>query len=488
MSILLRYPTAIEEGITRIESLLTQDYQRTIKGSKHKMSRRSLALLLIQGDPIFWQQVKQQETHLQEIKAVIDYLQSQFSDPLVLVIAKSRHQLARKIADVSVVNIKKKSQENEEFFHQVTVNPITGFPLAIIVLYVGLYQFVGQFGAITLVNHLEGFFTNKINPWFNGVTAQIMIGTIWQDLFANDYGIITLGIRYAIAIVFPIVLTFFLMFSLLEDSGYLPRLSILADRLFKALGLSGRSLIPITLGFGCGTTATLVTRTLESKRERVITTLLLALVIPCSAQLGIILGLLSQNPLALLIWVCLMTIIFLLVGLLTAKIMPGNSSCFYLEIPPLRLPSFKSVMLKTYWRLKWYLKEIIPLFILASVLIWFGKLTGLFDLLLGVLEPIMVNLGLPKETATIFLYGLFRRDYGAAGLFDLYQKGILVGRQLVVAAVTLTLFIPCFSQFEFIFKERGLKATVVMTSFILAFGFFMGYLLNKSLIILGVTI
>ncbi|HAC64984.1 MAG TPA: ferrous iron transporter B [Cyanothece sp. UBA12306] len=488
MSILLRYPTAIEEGITRIESLLTQDYERTVKGSKHKISRRSLALLLIQGDPIFWQQVQKKETHLSEIKTVINYLQSQFSDPLVLVIAKSRHQLARKIAEVSMVNIRKKSQENEEFFHQVTVNPITGFPLAFIILYVGFYEFVGRFGAGTLVNYLEGFFTEKINPWVNEVTEYIIPSSIWQDLIAHDYGIITLGLRYAISIVFPIVLTFFLMFSLLEDSGYLPRLSILADRLFKALGLSGRSLIPLTLGLGCGSMATLVTRTLESKRERIITTLLLALVIPCSAQLGIIIGLLSQNSVALIIWGCMTAIILLFVGSLTAKILPGNPACFYMEIPPLRLPSFQSVILKTYSRIRWYLKEIIPLFILASGLIWFGKLTGIFDLLMGILEPIMINLGLSQETATIFLYGLFRRDYGAAGLFDLYQRNLLVGRQLVVATVTLTLFIPCFSQIKFMLKEQGLKTTVAMTIFIFVFAFLIGYLLNKSLIILGVIL
>lgn len=488
MSILLRYPTAIEEGITRIESLLTEDYQQSFKDCKHKISRRSLALLLIQGDPVFWGKVAKKEPHLQEIKTVVDYLQSQFSDPLVLVIAKSRHQIARKIADASLVNIKKKSQENEEFFHQVTVNPVTGFPLAILVLYIGLYQFVGRFGAGTLVNYLEGLFTNNINPWINEITAQMIPGTIWQDLIANDYGIMTLAMRYAIAIVLPIIVTFFLMFSLLEDSGYLPRLALLADRLLKGLGLSGRALIPLTLGLGCGSIATLVTRTLESKRERLIATLLLSLVIPCSAQLGIILGLLSQNPLALFIWLLLMITIFLVVGSLTAKIMLGDASCFYMEIPPLRLPEFQSVMLKTYWRMKWYLKGIIPLFIMASIVIWLGKLTGLFEGLIGALEPIMIALDLPKEASLIFLYGICRRDYGAAGLFDLYNSGILTGRHLVVAAVTLTLFIPCITQLQFMFKEQGIKTTVVMGSFVIIFAFVIGYLLNKSLIILGVTL
>ncbi len=487
MSPLLRYPTAIEEGLTRIESLLTPESHGVSSTGKYPISRRSLALLLIQGDPIFWEKAKTIEPHFSEIQTVIDYVQSQFSDPLVLVIAKTRHQLAKKITESSVVNIKKKSQESEEFFHQLTVNPITGFPLAIIILYIGIYKFVGGIGVGVLVTHFEGFFAQTINPWVNQIIATLLPWTIWQNLLANDYGIITLGLRYIIAIIFPIVTTFFLMFSLLEDSGYLPRLSLLADRLLKALGLSGRSIIPLVLGLGCGTMATFVTRTLESKRERIIATLLLALTIPCSAQLGVIVGLLSQSPTALIIWAAIIGIIFIGIGSLTAKILPGDRASFYMEIPPLRMPSFQSIIHKTYGRVKWYLREIIPLFILASVLIWLGKLTGIFDLLLRGLEPIVVWLGLPPETSVIFLYGFFRRDYGAAALFDFHYSGILMSRQLVVAAVTLTLFVPCLTQFQLIFKQQGIKTTLAIISFVMVLAFVIGYLLNQLLMILEVT-
>ena len=274
------------------------------------------------------------------------------------------------------------------------------------------------------------------------------------------------------------------MFSILEDSGYLPRLSLLMDRLFKTIGLSGRSIIPLILGLGCGTMATLVTRTLESKRERIIATLLLALTIPCSAQLGVILALLSQEPTALFIWGGVMLIIFLLMGFFAGKVIPGKAACFYMEIPPLRLPRPQAIITKTYVRLKWYFGEIIPLFILASVLIWAGKLTGLFDLLVRGLEPIMLWLGLPKEAAPTFLYGFFRRDYGAVGMFDLHSSGILAGQQLVVAAVTLTLFIPCVAQLQFMFKERGIKNTIAISAFVILFAFSLGYLLNQLLTIM----
>ena len=199
-----------------------------------------------------------------------------------------------------------------------------------------------------------------------------------RELFVGEYGIITLGLRYAVGIILPIVATFFLFFSLLEDSGYFPRLALLVDRLFKKIGLTGRAVIPMVLGFGCDTMATMVTRTLETVRERIIATLLLALAIPCSAQLGVILALLSKAPGALLVWSVCLLLIFLVIGFLAARVVPGETPMFYMELPPMRLPQLSNVLTKTYTRMQWYFMEILPLFILASVLLWLGKITGFF--------------------------------------------------------------------------------------------------------------
>ncbi|MGB5594580.1 MAG: nucleoside recognition domain-containing protein [Crocosphaera sp.] len=486
MSTLLRYPTAIEEGITKIECLLTSDNHVIKAAIQPLVSRRSLAILLLQHDPLLWDKVRRHEPRFDAIEMVVSSVQSQFSDPLVLVIAKTRHQAAKKIEDLAVVNIKKKSTESEEFFHQVTVNPITGFPLLLLIVYVGIYQFVGGFGSGFVGKNLEAVFTHQINPVINFLTLHLLPWPILQDLIANEQGILTQGLRYIVAIIFPITITFFFVFSLLEDSGYLPRISLLIDHLFKMVGLSGRSIIPLISGLSCSSMGSLVTRTIESKRERFIVSLLLILVIPCSAQLGIIIALLSQSPTALIIWVICMALIFATIGALTSKALPGSLSYFYMEIPPLRLPHFRSIVTKTSNRVRWYLSEVIPWFILASVFIWLGKVTGLFPLLVHGLEPIMLKLGLPSEASTMFIYGFFRRDYGAAGMFDLYHSGVLMGRQLVVAAVTLTLFIPCLSQFKFMVKERGIQTTVALSSLVIVFAFSMGYCLNQFLLILEV--
>jgi ferrous iron transport protein B len=309
-----------------------------------------------------------------------------------------------------------------------------------------------------------------------------------QDLLIGEYGIFTLGLRYAIAIILPIVATFFFAFALIEDSGYLPRLAILIDRLFKVIGLSGRAVIPIVLGFGCDTMATLVARTLETRREKLIATFLLALAIPCSAQLGVIVGLLAGHSLAVGVWAGTIALNFLVIGYLTAKLLPGERSLFYIEIPPLRLPKLSNVLLKTVTRVHWYLKEILPFFLIASVVIWVGQITGVFRTVVGALEPVVRLIGLPAEAAVAFLFGFFRRDYGAAGLYDLHNAGALSGVSLVVAAVTLTLFVPCIAQFMITAKERGWRTAIAMALFIFPCAFFMGWLVNLVLTKLGVQL
>ncbi|MFA5204370.1 MAG: nucleoside recognition domain-containing protein, partial [Lentisphaeria bacterium] len=275
-----------------------------------------------------------------------------------------------------------------------------------------------------------------------------------------------------VALVLPIVGCFFLVFALFEDSGYLPRMALLLDRLCKKFGLSGRAVIPLALGFGCGSMATLATRTLETARERVIATFLLALAVPCSAQLGLILGLLGDRPWALLVWAGAVVLVFMTAGRLAAALTPGEAASFHIELPPLRRPRLGNVLIKTWARLEGYFREVLPLFILASVVIWLGRLTGLFQGLVRALEPVARSLGLPDSTAVALLFGFFRRDYGAAGLYDLSRSGQLTGAQLAVGAVALTLFLPCIAQLLIMFKERGWRvgAWVGLATAAIAYG------------------
>jgi ferrous iron transport protein B len=232
--------------------------------------------------------------------------------------------------------------------------------------------------------------------------------------------------------------------------------------------------------------ATMVTRTLETVRERIIATLLLALAIPCSAQLGVILALLSKAPGALAVWSVSLLLIFLLIGFLAAKVMPGEAPMFYMELPPMRLPQLSNILTKTYTRMQWYFMEILPLFVLASVLLWLGKITHFFETMIVWMTPAMAAIGLPKEAAVAFIFGFFRRDYGAAGLYDLQAKGLLNPRQLTVAAVTLTIFIPCVAQFLIMKRERGLKVALAIGIFVSLLAFGSGWGLNRFLLVTGI--
>jgi ferrous iron transport protein B len=363
------------------------------------------------------------------------------------------------------------------------MNPWTGVPLLLLVLYLGLYQFVGVFGAGTVVDFLEGtLFEETFTPWLVEQADQFVPWYWLHELLVGEYGIFTLAIRYAVALILPSVGTFFIAFSIIEDTGYFPRLAMLVDRIFKRIGLNGRAVIPMVLGFGCDTMATMVTRTLETVRERIIATVLLALAIPCSAQLGVILGLLSGTPGALAVWTASIVLIFLVVGFLAARVVPGERPMFYMEIPPLRLPQARNVLVKTLTRMQWYFLEIFPLFIIASVFLWAGKMTGALEKLVQGMEPIMRMLGLPAEAAAAFIFGFFRRDFGAAGLYDLQTGGLLTPVQLTVAAVTLTLFVPCVAQFLMMKKERGWRVSLAIFTFVTVLAFATGWLLNIFLL------
>jgi ferrous iron transport protein B len=159
-----------------------------------------------------------------------------------------------------------------------------------------------------------------------------------------------------------------------------------------------------------------------------------------------------------------------------------------MEVPPLRLPKLSNIAVKTYTRMEWYFMEVFPLFILASVLIWVGQISGIFNFLVGLFVYPVRMLGLPDQASIVYFFGFFRRDYGAAGLYDLSKNGMLNGNQLLVAAVTMTLFLPCIAQFIMNIKERGWKIGVGISTFTFFFAFVIGLILNSILNLFGIQL
>jgi ferrous iron transport protein B len=303
-----------------------------------------------------------------------------------------------------------------------------------------------------------------------------------HDFLVGEYGIVTMALSYALAIVLPIVTTFFLVFSLLEDSGYLPRLAIMVNRVFRTMGLNGKAVLPMILGLGCDTMATMTTRILETRKERVITTLLLALAVPCSAQLGVLLAMMaSVSYRAAAFWCALMIMIMIVIGWLTSRLMGGETSDFILEIPPMRRPQLRNVAIKTFARLEWYLKEVIPLFIFGTGVLFVLDKLRVLGRIAKLSEPLVTGwLGLPAQASNAFLIGFLRRDFGAVYLLDASTgpNPIMNSHQVLVAMITITLFMPCIATLFMISRELGRKTAAWITLFIFPFAFFVGGLVN----------
>ncbi|MCF6158514.1 MAG: ferrous iron transporter B [wastewater metagenome] len=398
-----------------------------------------------------------------------------------------------------------------EILGSITMHPVAAFPILIVILW-GVYKLVGAFGAGTCVDFFESkIFGSALTPsggfdiaipipffdtsytithvnfqgfnYYCGLLAQKMVSkdNILFELFLHEqFGLIQVGLTYAIAIVFPIVGFFFLAFGILEDSGYLPRLAVMVDKIFKRIGLNGKAILPMVLGLGCDTMATLTTRILNTKKERVIATLLLALAIPCSAQLGVIAGVLGRfSGMFFAIYIFIIGTQLLFVGYLSSKVLPGEPSDFIMEIPPFRMPKLSNVFIKTFYRIHWFLKEAVPLFLIGTLVLFVATKIGVLSIVERVVSPVIKNfLGLPLETTHGFILGFLRRDYGAVSIFNTLEENAgsdgIDPRQLLVALVVITLFIPCLANFFVMIKERGLKNAFLMFAFILPYSILIG--------------
>lgn len=477
----MSYDQIIETAIRRLEEFLPDA----------AISKRSIALMLLAGDASLreWLLEKIDRKSLNEVEKIINEVRSKYPEPMGYVITQQRFKAVNEILKQVLAAEEARIGTVSEKLGNLAMHPLWGTPVLLLVLYL-MYKFIGQFGAGTLVNLLEGVVFGKyLNPLAVNLAGFIPI-TLLRELLVGEYGLITMALTYAIAIVLPIVGTFFIFFGFLEDTGYLPRLAIISNRVFKAIGLNGKAVLPMVLGLGCDTMATMTARILETKKDRVIVTLLLALGVPCSAQLGVVLGMLSTlSAKAAYIWAGVVILVMLLVGYLASKVIPGEPSDFVLEIPPLRIPKLSNIIIKTLARVEWYLKEAVPLFILGTLVLFAFDKIELLRIIEVAASPVVVSLlGLPAKATEAFIAGFLRRDYGAAGLFVLAEKGMLDSTQIVVSLVTITLFVPCIAQFFMMVKERGLKTALAIVAFIFPFAFLVGGALNFLLRYFGVSL
>ncbi len=475
------YPASIERAVDKIVTFLPDNLP---------INTRPVALMLLAGDETLrsWLIEHLDEEKRGEIESIQRRLSREYPNGTRFVINQARMRAVDRLM-ISVYRMSGPSAP-PAWLHKTgnwATHPVWGVPVLVGVICFA-YLLVAVFGAGILVDWIEGrLFQGFLNPRITDVIDVLVPIPILRDLLVGEYGLFTMALTYAFAIILPIVGTFFIFFGLLEDSGYMPRLAVMANRIFKRMGINGKAVLPMTLGLGCVTMATMTTRIMETRKERTVVTLLLALGIPCSAQLGVILGMLGGLGLVgVLIWVGTIGLTLFLTGWVASRILAGEDSDFILELPPVRVPQIRNILIKTAARIEWYLKEAVPLFILGTFILFLFDALGLLEVIQKVASPVIQGaLNLPAEATQAFLIGFLRRDYGAAGLFDLYQKGSLEPVQILVSLVVITLFMPCIASFLMIIKEQGMKNALLISAFVLPFAIAVGTLLNTILRLVG---
>jgi ferrous iron transport protein B len=381
----------------------------------------------------------------------------------------------------AVLSDKKMRTRLSSLLGRWAINMWTGIPMLVAALYL-VYLFVGKIVAQDLV----GFTEVKIGqafwePWIRGIVTQYIAADSWVGtILVGEFGVATMTVTYLLFLLLPLVVAFYLSLAIMEDSGYLPRLATLVDRSLNAIGLNGSAVIPLILGFGCVTMATITTRLLGNEREKRITTAILQFAIPCSAQIAVVTALLAGAGFgAILIYSLTIFAALVALGTVLHRLHPGTTTPLLIDLPPMRLPRLDNIIRKTAFRAYYFMKEATPWFFIGALAVGVLQVTGLLVLWQDSLAPLTIGwLQLPREAANAFVMGMVRRDFGAAGLYQLP----LTSRQIVVALVTITLFTPCIASLMVMLKERGTKEALVVWLGTWVVAFLVGGVLSQILI------
>ena len=372
-----------------------------------------------------------------------------------------------------------------EKLEDASVHPIFGIIIAGIVLYVMLRLVVGfSESLITYIldplyyGYYGPFITNIITSIFpSGLVHELLIGSGYD--YTTSLGLLTTGVYVEFCVVLPYLLSFYLVLGFLEDFGYLPRLAVLIDSLMHKIGLHGYSVIPIILGLGCNFPAVMSTRILEGRREKFIAATLIAISVPCVAQTAVIIGLLGPYGLQYvgMVYLTLFTI-FITVGFILNKMIKGESPEIFLEIPPYRIPHLKTMLNKTWIRIRGFMIEAVPFVFAGILLINLLYLFGVMNVLITLFSPILSNLfGLPNEAIGALIMGFLRKDLATAMLAPMQ----LTANQLVVASTVLAVSFPCIATFAVLIKEIGVRDMIKTVSMMLIIALIVGTLLHTIL-------
>ncbi len=399
-----------------------------------------------------------------------------------------RWQIIGKIVE----NVQKLTHRHPTFLERLenlSIKPLSGLLIALGVIYCSFWsiRFIGE----NLIGHVfEPLFEKlwlpvmmKLSVYLgeNSLLHQIFIGDLIEGSidFGQSFGLLTTGLFVPIGMVLPYIFSFYLILGLLEDLGYLPRMAVLADNFMHHLGLHGYAIIPFILGLGCNVPGALAIRILEGKREKFIAATLMAICIPCMAQIAMIVGLVGQRG-GQYVAIIFGTLFILLIikGLILNKFLKGESPEILIEIPPYRMPQLTAVVKKLWMRLAGFLKEALPYVLLGVLFVNILNALKIIDFFAGIFAPVLTGLwGLPKEAISALVIGFLRKDVAVGMLGPLN----LTTKQLVIGSTILTIYFPCIATFIVLIREVGIKNMLKSALIMISVALLVGALLNLIL-------
>lgn len=376
-----------------------------------------------------------------------------------------------------------------EHLEDASVKPLTGSIIALVVLAIAF--FVVRFLGESLIGYvLDPLFNNLWAPVLlklsnfmggSGFLHDIVIGRITGGKvdFVGSFGLLSTGLYIEFDLVLPYIVSFYLVLGLLEDIGYLPRLAVLMDTIMHRMGLHGYAIIPTLLGLGCNVPAILATRILESKRERFIAATLISIAVPCAALQAMIFGLVGQRggQYVAIVYGTLF-LVWIILGIILNFAVKGFSPELLIEMPPYRLPPWRSVLQKLWTRAYGFLREAVPIVLGGVLVVNILYTLGVFDAIADFMAPVVTGLlGLPKEAVIALVIGFLRKEVALGMLAPL----ALSAKQLVVGSVVLAMFFPCIATFVVLLRELGVVNMLKSTGIMIAAALITGGILNLVL-------
>ncbi len=374
--------------------------------------------------------------------------------------------------------VKTTPQKNGADRFSFLAKPFPGIPIALLVLAV-MFGFVIGFGMGLRQYLLLPFFDNLVFPYIRGgveaLTDSQMLRAI---LIGDDYGFLIKGIEWPFALVLPYVVSFYAMMSVLEDTGYLPRIAVLLDGVFKKIGLNGSCAIPLLLGYGCGIPAIMSTRALPSKKQRLSVAVMVCFAVPCVSQTGAFIALLAERSIFAFLFIFFVSVFaMILVGILMDKFNKQRVPFTLMELPPLLVPAPKLLSKKILFRIRHYLREgAVPM----VVAIFFAAVLfelGFFPALGRAMAPVVSGwLMLPEAASTPLVLGVFRRELAVLPLLDLDLTTV----QFFTGALVALFYVPCIAMIATLAKEFNVKTAVFVFIGTTATALFVGGLFARG--------